>query len=124
MVFTVAGYGGYTAHATETSAAVDPFRPGRDTAEEMSAKDAKDPGKGRGHPPTETNHRAAWTPHPLELLFGTFGFASIRVIRGHLFCSIPAQPAVKIRPRYSVGDWPTIFLKTRLKWVSDWNPTS
>ena len=26
--------------------------------------------------------------------------------------------------RYSVGDWPRILLKTRLKWVSDWKPTS
>jgi len=26
--------------------------------------------------------------------------------------------------RYSVGDWPSSFLKTRLKCVSDWNPTS
>ena len=26
--------------------------------------------------------------------------------------------------RYSVGDWPRIFLNTRLKWVSDWKPTS
>jgi len=93
----------------------------------MSTKDAKgtkDPGKGQGQPPTEPNHRAAWTPHPVEILFVPFGFASIRVLRGHLFRSIPAQPAVKIRPRYSVGDWPTIFLKTRLKWVSDWKPTS
>jgi hypothetical protein len=26
--------------------------------------------------------------------------------------------------RYCVGDWPRIFLNTRLKCVSDWNPTS
>lgn len=26
--------------------------------------------------------------------------------------------------RYSVGDCPRIFLKTRLKWVRDWKPTS
>src|ERR1043166_365450 len=26
--------------------------------------------------------------------------------------------------RYSVGDWPMIFLNTRIKWVRDWKPTS
>jgi hypothetical protein len=26
--------------------------------------------------------------------------------------------------RYCVGDWPRIFLNTRLKCVNDWNPTS
>ncbi len=34
------------------------------------------------------------------------------------------QRVPKSCARYSVGDWPRIFLNTRLKWVSDWNPTS
>ena len=59
-----------------------------------------------------------------ELLIGV-GDASTRVGGGNNGMGIDRhESATGNFSLYSVGDWPAIFLKMRLKWVSDWKPTA
>ncbi len=55
------------------------------------AKSTKDPGKGWDSP----RHNPLTGPFeirkPVEILFGSLGFASFRVLRGHLFGILPPQ---------------------------------
>jgi len=55
------------------------------------AKSTKDPGKSWDSP-RQNPLTGQFEPGKLvEILSGSLGFASIRVIRGHLVCIIPAQ---------------------------------